>query len=776
MSSWRIVDQPFPQIVFKTADVPASAPGPSVDNAQNSPDQERALHKWVNDVRHWVNSGRAAGPGEAMAMLASKGCPNPEQVMAAYDNLANLDNNMELTETPLLADDQQPAPPPAPREDPNVMPTPPEQLTAVGQPQEDPNNHPVPPEEEDFYKQHEARMAGYQGQLPGESDADYFQRIEQEEAAAHNAERAAEGAQDHTHMIPRAEAEMQDQRGDYPSSIREEEWNDDPAYRGRPYEPEYEPGMHERDRRPYHGKTGDEPDFDSTLDFGGASRSMGSPVWPQNRANFWPEGYEPTAEEMKAAMDKYHRTTAYGGDPGHQGYEDGSVEPVGYPEWNGEHEPDLMMSEEDAYAHPEDHLKANGWVQMPLNQYHYDAPGPLSDKPIWVDPQGPEGGGPDEPGYQGYFDNAHDAVDHLMQRRRMSAKTADFPDDNLDKGVTDHAASERYPEHSHENAPDHSAEGHNLPDKVNEIYNAIMRENPEYGKEKAMKIAWERSGEKHEKGHKDKDSKVTVGMSGTFNGVTGKVIGRHSDVWGQDLARFSTENGQVFDVPFDQVTPAEPTAMPSEVEEIETFLGDIDQAGSDVSSITARIENLDQVVKVTHNLVRANKVSLADQVRLDAINLNCRLEIGKLTTMRKQAEIDNGQGYLQTLPQYELGAGVAGNDAYQGDGSWLDSTYNDMQADAAGINQDTYLPEQADLLTAELPAEVLGDQPAVQDIATQNIEGFASTVPNGPEVISKFVELVEASRRERFAQLKTTMQREASAQPEVTGPDDALFM
>ncbi len=36
---------------------------------------------------------------------------------------------------------------------------------------------------------------------------------------------------------------------------------------------------------------------------------------------------------------------------------------------------------------------------------------------------------------------------------------------------------------------DHSAPGHHLPDKVNEIYNAIKREHPEYSKEKAIRIA-----------------------------------------------------------------------------------------------------------------------------------------------------------------------------------------------------------------------------------------------------------------------------------------------
>ena len=55
-----------------------------------------------------------------------------------------------------------------------------------------------------------------------------------------------------------------------------------------------------------------------------------------------------------------------------------------------------------------------------------------------------------------------------------------------------------YPEDSAKNAPDHSAPGHHLPKKVNDIYNALMRDHPEYGKEKAMRIAWGQSGEHHE--------------------------------------------------------------------------------------------------------------------------------------------------------------------------------------------------------------------------------------------------------------------------------------
>lgn len=57
-----------------------------------------------------------------------------------------------------------------------------------------------------------------------------------------------------------------------------------------------------------------------------------------------------------------------------------------------------------------------------------------------------------------------------------------------------------YPEHG-EKDPDHSAPGHHIPEKVNDIYNAIKREHPEYDKSKAMAIAWDRSGL-----HKEKES------------------------------------------------------------------------------------------------------------------------------------------------------------------------------------------------------------------------------------------------------------------------------
>ncbi len=51
-----------------------------------------------------------------------------------------------------------------------------------------------------------------------------------------------------------------------------------------------------------------------------------------------------------------------------------------------------------------------------------------------------------------------------------------------------------------DDAVDHSAPGHHLPKKVNEIYNAIKREHPEYTKEQAIRIAWDRSGLHKEKG------------------------------------------------------------------------------------------------------------------------------------------------------------------------------------------------------------------------------------------------------------------------------------
>lgn len=84
-----------------------------------------------------------------------------------------------------------------------------------------------------------------------------------------------------------------------------------------------------------------------------------------------------------------------------------------------------------------------------------------------------------------------------------------------------------YPENSAENAPDHSAPGHNLPDKVNEIYNACMREHSDYGKEKCMKIAWAASGKKHET--KNRTSTRKIADDNSYNPQHVDMAYQHAD-------------------------------------------------------------------------------------------------------------------------------------------------------------------------------------------------------------------------------------------------------
>lgn len=87
-SNWRVVSlgelqqpggvggtQPYNPIV----DGPNPDAPPNIDNAQNSPEQEVGLQRWVNAALHLLNRGET--PEVTIAHLAEEGCPNPDEIV-----------------------------------------------------------------------------------------------------------------------------------------------------------------------------------------------------------------------------------------------------------------------------------------------------------------------------------------------------------------------------------------------------------------------------------------------------------------------------------------------------------------------------------------------------------------------------------------------------------------------------------------------------------------------------------------------------------------------
>lgn len=647
MSNWRVVDTPFPKVSFGTPD-----PGeqPSIDTPR-SVDQTRALHKWINDVRHWVMRGEAGSDEELTAMLQAKGAP-PEftpQILEAYKLTEGMqDMGLNEPNTP-----QQVTPPEDPGVQPIVQPEPqaapdPELglPTNGGDTYEDQYGTPNPPVEE--YEDHE----------DPERDADFYKKKNPEE--------------EEDEKLSKAFASGWDYRA--PSN---------------PYD---------ADNTPFGNRTIIGP---------GGQLTKPPQVAPKK------DKISPRALEEQALNND-------------QQYIDHLVQTRGVtPEEADriltEHANGNVVASDDKDKKKDE--ESRSWSEHENDKWDQENPPPE-----------------DETGYPEYW-------------RQQSAVQKGSP----------------YPENSKENAPDHSAEGHHLPDKVNQIYNAIMREHPEYGKEKAMKIAWERSGL-----HKEKDSMTT----GTYNDVPGRIANTYVDVWGTMMARFATEFG-TYDVPMGEITPTEDTAVDYDpVSEIERFLTDIDPAGSTPDSIDARMDNVNQVYQASVKLIREGKLALNKQIKLDEIALAAQLELGDLKQARKLAVEELGQNYLDTLPQFE-GVQPVGNDSFGPGGSdqWLEQVQQDMQQEAEGVNFDQVINEQPELLVNEVPDAVVGDQAAVQMIAASWINNKLVGLDKSAatDIRDRFIERAELVRRDALANRKTAMSKAASTET-YDGPDEGLFL
>jgi transcriptional regulator of aromatic amino acid metabolism len=209
---------------------------------------------------------------------------------------------------------------------------------------------------------------------------------------------------------------------------------------------------------------------------------------------------------------------------------------------------------------------------------------------------------------------------------------------------------------------------------------------------------------------------------------------------------------------------------------VSQYLSEIDPAGSTLASVEARIANIKNAIDFC--VEKISSVGLTEQMKLDKISLDCRIELAELSNARKSAVLDSGESYLASLPKYEIGKGAAAGGAGFGvrstDG-WLDQAHDQMTEEQNGFDGDAFVNEQAPLFVSELPQQMVGDGAVVAAAAAEKAyERVAHLGIDVDAFVNGFVAAVESHRRTRLAAVKTEMKKSASA--EFNGPDEALFM
>lgn len=364
-------------------------------------------------------------------------------------------------------------------------------------------------------------------------------------------------------------------------------------------------------------------------------------------------------------------------------------------------------------------------------------------------------------------DSLHQVLDsYLNNRTEPPSPNEQFFSKNSESIMTESMQKgSPYPENSEKNAPDHSAPGHHLPDKVNQIYNACMREHSDYGKEKCMKIAWAASGDKHEK-----SGQVT------FKGVPGKISATYENIYGEVMARFSTDT-QVVDIPAHDLDVDEmaDTSPQSASEILNQWLETIPEA-SNAEEAVERSAKMREIHTAASAAIANSKLPLTEKMALDKVSLRARVEMADLKY--KFADDTSEQEYLDRQPKYDI---LVGNGGGLSDGSsdaWLDSEYRELQEQAANTDYDQVNEEQAALTVAAAHKDDLHDTVVIRSIARSRFRTAAWAAGVDDEtrsrVESDYLERVENKRRERLATFKEEIKKQASVTD--SRPDEMMFL
>jgi hypothetical protein len=323
-----------------------------------------------------------------------------------------------------------------------------------------------------------------------------------------------------------------------------------------------------------------------------------------------------------------------------------------------------------------------------------------------------------------------------------------------------------YPEHSYENAPDHSAPGHHLPEKVNAIYNACMRDNSDYGKEKCMRIAWAASGKHHEKG-----SKIT------YNGIPARIASLYENVYGDYMVRISTDVGSA-DVPAHHidVEDAEVAEDFTPAGLMQQWLDQVPEASNREEAITASSQ-LRQIHTACAAAVANGKLPLAEKMRLDDISLRALIKEAEFKRLADELS-DQDQRYLDNQPQYGIMVNENQPTSFGRDDLDLDSVYDQLQEDKAGVNHEEQNELDAAMTVSHANVDDLYDTGETRRLALLNLHASKRLVgmeeDEAQKVTNDYLERVERYRTAAVGSHKQ-VQKEASVKDEQY-PDEAVFL
>jgi len=262
----------------------------------------------------------------------------------------------------------------------------------------------------------------------------------------------------------------------------------------------------------------------------------------------------------------------------------------------------------------------------------------------------------------------------------------------------------------------------------------------------------------------------------TPNGLKGKVLGRVSGMWGDEVTvRF--DNGRIVRLPVNQdltFESASREASESPVVGLNSRLA-ADYDGSK-DSLRLRVEELKAIKLEAGKLVRAGASYDAEQ-ELDQIRVQADFELGEVHAALEHLADKDIQAFeppapfrTQVVEQEHVGAG---------DSSWLSHTVDEMIAEAEGTDYEKLMDEGPEAFTAGMEGPALADSGVTREVASSFIR--SKTAAASPEVRDQFEQVwlsrVEGCRKAELLNRKKTTKKQAAVEEDSYKdlPDDILF-
>jgi hypothetical protein len=302
--------------------------------------------------------------------------------------------------------------------------------------------------------------------------------------------------------------------------------------------------------------------------------------------------------------------------------------------------------------------------------------------------------------------------------------------------------------------------------KVNAVYNACMRDNSDYGKEKCMRIAWAASGEHHEKG-----SKIT------YNGIPARIASLYENVYGDYMVRISTDVGSA-DVPAHHidVEDAEVAEDFTPAGLMQQWLDQVPEASNREEAVTASSQ-LRQIHTACTAAIANSKLPLTEKMRLDDISLRALLKEAEFKRLADELS-DQDQRYLDNQPQYGIMVNENQPTSFGRDDLDLDSVYDQLQEDKAGVNHEEQNELDAAMTVSHANVDDLYDTGETRRLALLNLHASKRLVgmeeDEAQKVTNDYLERVERYRTAAVGSHKQ-VQKEASVKDEQY-PDEAVFL